>query len=212
MIERETKIAPPPLCPEIRFHLATEITPIWEATEETLARAGLDPPFWAFPWAGGQALSRYLLDHPEAIASKRMLDFAAGSGICAIAAAKAGAASVTAAEVDGCAIVAIGLNRALDGVAVETIRADLVGCDVRSFDAVLAADVCYQRSMAARVVSWLSEIATNGALVLLADPGRAYAPRKRPRRLACYAVPTSPELEDLEARETVVWELLAAPA
>ncbi|MBI4185233.1 MAG: methyltransferase [Proteobacteria bacterium] len=209
-IRRETRIGAPPLCPEIRLHLASAITPIWEASEATLAESGIAPPYWAFAWAGGQALARYLLDHPEEAAGRRVLDFGAGSGLAGIAAARAGAARVVAAEIDPCAAVATGLNAALNGVAVEVRTDDAVGEALRGFDLVLAGDVCYERPMAERVVPWLRRLAAAGARVLLADPGRAYLPRRGLEERARYLVPTSREIEDREARATGVFELLAA--
>ena len=142
-----TAIAAAPLVPEIRLHLATEVTPLWQATETELAQSGLEPPFWAFAWPGGQALARYVLDRPQLVRNKRVLDIAAGSGLAAIAAAKAGAAQVVANEIDDFAAVALALNAALNGVAVEVSRHDLLGGAADPFDVVLAGDVCYERPM-----------------------------------------------------------------
>src|SRR5438270_5305605 len=130
-VRQKAEITAQPLVPGIRLHLATEVTPIWQATEESLERNGLPPPFWAFAWAGGQALARYLLDHPETVAGREVLDFGAGSGLVAIAAAKAGAAVVTAAEIDHFAAAAIAANAALNGVAIEVVTADLSDGDKR---------------------------------------------------------------------------------
>ena len=208
-VERNTAIAAPPLLPEIRLHLATEITPIWQATEETLARSGLPPPYWAFAWAGGQALARYLLDHPEIVAGRSVLDFGAGSGLVAIAAAKAGAASVLAAEIDHFAAAAIAANATLNGVAITVTTADVLdGLDHR-WEIVTAGDICYERPMAGRVISWLRALAARGSLVLLGDPGRAYLPSQGLRERARCLVPTSRELEDRETREGIVWEVLS---
>ena len=209
-IRRNTAITAPPLVPEIRLHLATEITPIWQATEETLARSALPPPFWAFAWAGGQALARYLLDHPEAVAGRSVLDFGAGSGLVAIAAAKAGAASVLAAEIDHFAAAAIAANAALNEVAIAVTTADVLGtCDPR-WEVVTAGDVCYERPMAERVTAWLRVLAARGRLVLLGDPGRTYLPSHGKRERIRYLVPTSRELEDRDSRDGVVWEMLPA--
>ncbi|TMJ43747.1 MAG: methyltransferase [Alphaproteobacteria bacterium] len=209
-IRRNTAITAPPLVPEIRLHLATEITPIWQATEETLARSALPPPFWAFAWAGGQALARYLLDHPEAVAGRSVLDFGAGSGLVAIAAAKAGAASVLAAEIDHFAAAAIAANAALNEVAIAVTTADVLGtCDPR-WEVVTAGDVCYERPMADRVTDWLRVLAVSGSLVLLGDPGRTYLPSHGKRERIRYLVPTSRELEDRDSRDGVVWEMLPA--
>ena len=198
----------PPLVPEIRLHLATEITPIWQATEESLARSALPPPFWAFAWAGGQALARYLLDHPKQVAGRFVVDFGAGSGLVAIAAAKAGAEFVLAAEVDHFAAAAIAANSALNGVAVTVTTADLIDGADPHWGIITAGDVCYEQPMAGRVTAWLRALARSGSLVLLGDPGRAYRPAEGLRERARYLVPTSLELEDRETREVVVWEVL----
>jgi predicted nicotinamide N-methyase len=209
-IRCNTAITAPLLVPEIRLHLATEITPIWQATEETLARSALPPPYWAFAWAGGQALARYLLDHPAEIAGRSMLDFGAGSGLVAIAAAKAGAAPVLAAEIDHFAAAAIAANAALNDVEITVRTADLLDTvDVR-WDVVTAGDVCYERPMADRVTGWLRRLAARGALVLLGDPGRSYLPSEGLVERARYLLPTSREIEDRDTRETVVWEVLPA--
>ena len=209
-LRRNTAITVPPLVPEIRLYLATEVTPIWLATEETLARSGLSPPFWAFAWAGGQALARYLLDHPDEVAGRSVLDFGAGSGLIAIAAAKAGATSVLAAEIDNFAAAAIAANAALNDVEIAVQTADLLATVKSGWDVVTAGDVCYERPMADRVTGWLRMLTARGTLVLLGDPGRAYLPAEGLIERARYLVPTSRELEDRETRETVVWEVLPA--
>ena len=203
----QTVIAAPPLTPEIKLHLATEITPIWEATEATLDRMNLPPPYWAFAWAGGQALTRFLMDHPDWVKGKRVLDFAAGSGLSAIGAAKAGAAIVQAAEIDDYAIAAIALNARINDVAIDLAREDLVGVEPR-WDVVLAGDVCYERPMAERVIAWFRALAGRGVAILMGDPGRAYLPQSGLVELARYQVPTSLELEDRTMRETIVWRLM----
>jgi len=207
-IRRNTALAAPPLVPEILLHLATELTPIWQASEETLARSALPPPFWAFAWAGGQALARYLLDHPEVVRGRALLDFGAGSGLVAIAAAKAGAGPVTAAEIDHVAAAAIGLNAALNGVTVAVTASDLLDAPPQPWPVVTAGDVCYERPMAERATAWLRRLAVAGSLVLIGDPGRAYLPQAGLRELARFQVPTSRELEDRDTRETTVWEVL----
>ena len=203
-----TAITAPQLVPEIRLYLATEITPIWQATEETLARRALPPPFWAFAWAGGQALARYILDHPTEVVGRSVLDFGAGSGLVAIAAAKAGATSVLAAEIDHCAAAAIAANAALNDVAIAVRTLDLLDTIDSHWEVVTAGDVCYERPMADRVTGWLRILAGRGTLVLLGDPGRAYLPDKGLTERARYLVPTSRELEDRDCRETIVWQLL----
>ena len=203
-----TAITAPQLVPEIRLYLATEITPIWQATEETLARRALPPPFWAFAWAGGQALARYLLDRPAPVAGRSVLDFGAGSGLVAIAAAKAGATSVLAAEIDHFAAAAIAANAALNDVAIAVRTLDLLDTIDSHWEVVTVGDVCYERPMADRVVSWLRILAARGVLVLLGDPGRAYLPSEGLIERAHYLVPTSRELEDRECRDTIIWEVL----
>ena len=207
-VRDNTAIAAPPLVPEIRLHLATEVTPIWQATEETLARNGLPPPFWAFAWAGGQAVARYLLDHPEAVAGREVLDFGAGSGLVAIAAAKAGAARVIAAEIDHFAAAAIAANATLNGVAIEVLTTDLLDGDKRFWKAVTAGDICYEQPMADRALRWLRRLAGRGSLVLLGDPGRAYLPGVGLCELARYDVPTNKELEGRERCDAFVWRVL----
>jgi len=210
-VRAETILAAPPLVPEIRLHLASEVVPLWEATEETLTRRGLPPPYWAFAWPGGQAIARYVLDNPALLRGTRVLDFAAGSGLGAIAAAKVGATSVTAAEIDEFALAAIALNAMLNGVMVETISEDIVGAP-SAWDVVLAGDVCYERPMAERVARWFAALAAAGTEVLMADPGRAYLPQQGLVELARYDVPTSLDLEDRKQRETIVWRWQKNPA
>ena len=207
-VRRNTAITAPPLVPEIRLHLAGEITPIWRATEESLARSEVPPPFWAFAWAGGQALARYVLDHPAEVAGRFVLDFGAGSGLVAIAAAKAGAAGVLAADIDHFAAAAIAMNATLNDVAVRVTTADVIDTADPRWEVVTAGDVCYEQPMAARVARWLAALAGDGCLVLLGDPGRAYLPASGLRERARYLVPTTRELEDREIRDGVVWQVL----
>jgi predicted nicotinamide N-methyase len=197
-----------PLVPEITLHLASAITPIWQATEAALAEAGLEPPYWAFAWPGGQALARHVLDRPNAVRGRSVLDFAAGCGLAAIAAARAGAARVVAAELDPLAATAARLNAAANHVAIETVAADLCASPPGAWDVILAGDVCYDARMTARVVPWLRAAAGRGTLVLLADPGRAYLPREGIAPLAAYDVPVTRELEDREMRRTTVYRLM----
>ena len=205
-IRAETALAAPPLVPEIQLHLASEILPIWHATEADLERNGLPPPYWAFAWPGGQALARHLIDHPALIAGKSMLDIGAGSGLVSIAAKRAGAARVTAAEIDAFAIAAIRLNAALNDVAIEAESRDLIGGE-STWDTILVGDMCYERPLADRLTTWLRALASRGATVLLGDPGRAYLPKDGLREIARYNVPTSLDLEDRTLRETVIWQL-----
>jgi len=209
-VRRNTAITAPSLVPEISLYLATEIAPIWQATEDTLALSALPPPFWAFAWAGGQALARFLLDHPERVAGRSVLDFGAGSGIVAIAAAKAGAASVLASEIDHFAAAAIAANAALNDVAIAVTTTDLLDTVDARWEVVTAGDVCYERPMADRVMGWLRGLAARGTLVLLGDPGRAYLPSEGLIERAHYLVPTSRELEDRDIRDAIVWQVLSA--
>ncbi|HIC82361.1 MAG TPA: methyltransferase [Kiloniellaceae bacterium] len=206
-VRANTRLQEPPLVPEVKLHLASEVVPLWQATEEELAREGLPPPFWAFAWAGGQALSRYLLDHPEVVRGKRVLDFAAGSGLQGIAARLAGAASVEAVEIDAFACAACRLNAAANGAAVTVRQEDLVGRANAGWDVVLAGDVCYERPAAERITAWLRSLAGPDCLVLMGDPGRTYLPREGLERVIAYAVKTSRELEDTDLRNAVVWKV-----
>lgn len=206
-IRAHTAIARPPLVPEVALHLATEITPIWQASEEWLRQTGIEPPFWAFAWPGGQALARLVLDGPQAVAGRRVLDFAAGCGIAAIAAVQAGAAVVEAAEIDPLAIAACRVNAALNGVELVLPRDDVVGAACR-WDIILAGDVCYEAPMTAHILPWLRAMAASGAEVWLADPGRAYLPRDGLSPLGSFRVPTSLELEDRTERIVTIARLL----
>ncbi|GLS54529.1 50S ribosomal protein L11 methyltransferase [Methylobacterium gregans] len=195
-----------PHAPEIRLHVADEATALWQKTEEELEAIGLPPPFWAFAWAGGQALARYLLDNPDLCAGARVLDFASGSGLCAIAAARAGAARVLASDLDPFALPAIALNAAANGVAerIAATAEDLIGRDPEA-DLVLAADIFYERDLAARVGDWLGDLAARGTRVLVGDPGRSYLPRARLDPIASYRVPVTRALEDAEIKQSHVW-------
>ncbi len=195
----------PPLVPEIALYLATEITPIWQATEDWLAAHQIEPPFWAFAWPGGQALARHVLDHPASVAQRRVLDFAAGGGIAAIACARAGAAAVDAAEIDPLAFAAIHLNASANGVSVNIEPADVVGAECR-WDLILCGDVCYEAPMTARIMPWLRRMAC-AAEVWLADPGRAYLPHNGLEAFASYRVPTTLELEDRVERNVTLYRL-----
>jgi predicted nicotinamide N-methyase len=203
-VREQTILAAPPLVPELRLHLASTVTPLWHATEETLATRGLDPPYWAFAWPGGQAIARHLLDHPALVRGRNVLDFAAGSGVAGIAAARAGAAAVTASELDRFACTAIAINAQANAVALTIAAADLTGQPGMRWDVILAGDVCYERPMAERVFAWLAAQALRGTLVLLGDPGRAYLPPGL-AEIARYPVPTTREVEGCEERITRVF-------
>jgi predicted nicotinamide N-methyase len=206
-ILENTRLQAPPHTPELQLHLADEITPIWTLTEEALAEIGLPPPFWAFAWAGGQALARYVLDHPEIVAGKRVIDFASGSGLVAIAAMKAGAASVLAADIDVFCEAAIGVNAAANGVEVAFTEVDLLEAPPPPAEVLLAGDICYERPMAEAVMAWLGLGRAAGATVLVGDPGRTYFPKEGLVKLAEYQVPTTRELEDMAVKRTSVWTL-----
>ncbi|WP_245644214.1 class I SAM-dependent methyltransferase [Magnetospirillum moscoviense] len=206
-IREVTGVASPPACPEIKLHLATEITPLWQATEDALDGMNVPPPYWAFCWAGGQALTRYVLDHPELVRGKRVLDFAAGCGVSAVAAAINGAAQVEAAEIDALAGAAIMNNARLNGVEVAVVLDDLVG-QANRWDVVVAGDVCYERPMTEHIWPWLRKLAAEGAMVLMADPGRAYLPKMGLLEVDRRNVQTSLELEDKTSREVVVYRIV----
>ena len=204
-IRNNTALLPSPLVPEIRLHLATEAVPLWQLTEEALQEKGLPPPFWAFAWAGGQALARYVLDNPDVVRGKRVLDFATGSGLVAVAAAMAGARSVLAVDVDPFSIAAVELNANANGVAVTVGGDDIVGQALPETDILLAGDICYEQPLAGRVESWFRDLVRTGVPVIMGDPGRNYRPTGGMQRLAHYAVPTTRELEDNDVRATDVW-------
>jgi predicted nicotinamide N-methyase len=196
----------PPLVPEISLQLAHEALPLWERTEEELGKIGLPPPYWAFAWAGGQALARYVLDHPREVAGRSVLDFASGSGLVGIAALKAGAAAATASDVDAAALEAIALNAAANGVPLRASGIDLIGRD-EGWDVVLVGDAFYERPLAERLLPWLQRLAGRGAAVLIGDPGRSYFPKSGLTLLATYQVPVTRALEDAEVKRTRVFRL-----
>ena len=206
-IREQAALASPPLVPEIRLYLASAVTPLWRATEATLAAHEVPPPYWAFAWPGGQALARYVLDDSAVVRGRSALDFAAGSGLVGIAAALAGAAATTAADIDRIAAAAIALNAAANGVTIDVLHDDPVGRP-SAWGVVLAGDVCYEQPMAGRVTDWLRRLAAAGTEVLLGDPGRSYRPADGLVELARYRVPTSLDLETRTECETVVWRLL----
>jgi predicted nicotinamide N-methyase len=215
-IRANTRLKTVPLVPEISLYVADEAVPIWQKTEEELDAMGLPPPYWAFAWAGGQALARHVLDHRAVVEGLRVLDLAAGSGLVAIAAALAGAAPVVAADIDAFTDPAIALNAEANGVYIEIITRDLLDEDLLDhpasrqprYDVILVGDLFYERDTAARALSFLDRHAATGARVLVGDPGRTYLPKDRLARLAEYSVPVTRELEDLEIKRTTVWELV----
>ncbi|EKS33964.1 class I SAM-dependent methyltransferase [Afipia clevelandensis] len=208
-IRANTRLRPVPLVPEVSLFVADEAVPLWHKTEEELGEAGLPPPFWAFAWAGGQALARYVLDNADIVRGKTVLDLASGSGLVGIAAMKAGAAAVTVADIDAFACAAAALNAAENGVAIATCDKDLLaGGTPERWDVILAGDIFYERDTAQRAYDFLSEHAAQGATILIGDPGRSYLPRDKLRRIADYSVPVTRDLEDAEIKKTAVWSLL----
>ena len=206
-VREHTRRGQVPLVPEIALYMASEITPIWQATEAWLAQNNVEPPFWAFAWPGGQALARHVLDQPACVAGRRVLDFAAGCGIAVIACARAGAASVEAAEIDPLARAAIALNAAANAVEVTLSDSDVIGADCR-WDLILCGDVCYEAPMTSHILPWLRKMA-HGAEVWVADPGRAYLPKFGLEAFATYRVDTTLELEDRTSRDVVLYRLAA---
>lgn len=203
-IRANTALIAPPHVPEIRLHLADEAHDLWHRTEEELQAIGVEPPFWAFAWAGGQGLARYVLDNPGIVAGKRVMDFATGSGLVAIAAMKAGATSVVASDIDPFCEAAVTLNAEANGVSVEFTGRDLVG-EAFDCDVLLAGDVFYDRAFAARLIPWMQALAVRGVEVIVGDPGRAYLPKSDLVACATYEVPVTRILEDAEVKKTTVW-------
>jgi predicted nicotinamide N-methyase len=196
----------PPLLPEIKLYLASEVVPLWRATEEELAEIGVPPPYWAFAWAGGQALARYVLDHPDIVRGKQVLDIGAGSGLVGLAAAKAGAAGVLAADIDAFSCAAIRLNAKANACEIAVTDEDKIGAAGR-WDVILVGDLFYERPLAERLLAWLEPL---GMPALLGDPGRNYFPKSGVEKLASYSVQTTRDLEDREIRETGVYRLIRA--
>lgn len=205
-IRRNTRALSPPAAPELSLYLADDAVALWELTEEQLGELGLPPPFWAFAWAGGQALARYLLDHPEVARGRNVLDMASGSGIVAIAAMKAGASAVLCADIDRFAAHAATLNAELNSVTLQTTDADLIGAEVAQ-DFILVGDLFYDRDLAPRVLAWLRTLQAQGKDVLIGDPGRTYLPRDQLEQVAAYDVPVTRMLEDAEVKRAAVWKL-----
>jgi predicted nicotinamide N-methyase len=207
-VVRHTRAGRLPLVPEIELLLGNMVIPLWELIESEFEQQGLAPPYWAFAWPGGQALARYLLDDPTIARGRTVLDFASGSGIAGIAAARSGALSVLCADTDPLAAAACVLNGVRNQVSVHTTTDDLIGSDLVP-DLVLAGDICYDRNMSSRSIKWLEELSLKGAMVLLGDPGRDYLPKSGLARLTDYSIKTSLDLEDREMRRTDVYRLTA---
>ncbi|SKA24397.1 Predicted nicotinamide N-methyase [Enhydrobacter aerosaccus] len=212
-ITANTALEAPAMVPEFKLWLASEYVPIWQATEAWMEEQNIDPPYWAFCWPGGQAVARYLLDNPDLVRGRRVIDFAAGSGVSSMAAARAGAASVIANDIDALSLVAAKLNASANHLALEVSSDDwLANPDAApEADVVIAGDVCYERDMSARALAWLRTHASAGRLVLLGDPGRNYFSAQGLEERARYQIPTSLQLENRGMRETVVWRVLPHP-
>jgi predicted nicotinamide N-methyase len=210
IIRSDTELGPVPLVPEIRLYQASEPIGLWQRTEQATGRVGLDPPFWAFAWAGGRALARYVLDHPEAVSGRHVIDVASGSGLVAIAAAMAGAAAVTAYDIDPLAVEAIAVNAEANGVTVSAVCADLLTTDgppAPAPDLVLVADAFYEKDLAGQVLRFAERNRARGAAVLVGDFGRTYLPRARLAPLASYDVPGLLAMEGSDIKRTTVWTL-----
>lgn len=207
-IAAHTRVTSPPLVPELKLFLADEITPLWRATERYFSNTNIKPPFWAFAWPGGIALARHILDHPDLCKDKRVLDFASGSGIVALAAARAGAVCVTAADIDPVAHVAIAMNAELNKVSLLHEKSDIIGRAVEDCDLILAGDFCYEWPMAGYAVEWLRAAAAAGREVLFADPARPHAPRLGIEEIAHFTIPTTREVEDSDSKRTTIYRLL----
>ncbi len=206
-IQTQTQILSPSIIPEIKLHLAAEFTPLWQLTEDRLRQTNLPPPFWAIAWPGGQGAARYILDNPALVKDKRVVDFAAGSGIVAIAAMKAGAKSALAVDIDALALAAVKLNAELSGVIVETASGVDMEKPYTKTDVIFAGDICYEQAMSAKLVRFLRLCVEKGTKVYLSDPGRAYVPQEGLVRLADYDVPTSRDIEDKNVRTATVWQM-----
>ena len=208
-IRQNTSVMSPPLVPEINLHLAHESVPLWQKTEEELGEMGLAPPFWAFAWAGGQALARYVLDHSDRVENLRVLDLATGSGLVAIAAVQAGSASIVATDIDEFATTAAEMNADLNQVSLDIKLEDVLHQQPPPADVILVGDLFYEKTLAARCLAWLRQAQGQGAKVFIGDPGRSYLPKAQLEKLAEYNVPVTRDLEDVEIKKTAVWQLRA---
>ncbi len=209
-VRANTRLQPLPFIPEISLYLADEAVPLWMRTEEELGQMGLPPPFWAFAWAGGQALARYVLDHSEAVSGARVLDLASGSGLVAIAAARAGASPVIANDIDAFAHAAMALNAETNAVYIDIVGHDILATPApatQRYDIILVGDLFYEQSTAAAALAFLDRHRAVGTRVLIGDPGRTYLPRERLQEICEYRIPVTRELEDNEIKRTSVWRL-----
>jgi predicted nicotinamide N-methyase len=207
VVLRRTRLQRPPVVPELELHLADDMDQAWTSLQRELDDGRLPPPFWAFAWLGGQAVARHVLDHPHLVAGRTVLDLATGSGLCALAAVRAGAASVRAVDVDPYAVEAARLNAEHNGVEVDVRCTDLLDAEPPAVDVVLAGDVFYDAKMSARVQPWLLAARASGSTVVVGDPGRHYLPRALMRELGAYDVPTTRDLEGVEVKRVVVYAL-----
>ncbi len=207
-IRAHTRPLPVPSLPSIRLYQADEVTPLWLMTEQDMDRSRLAPPFWAFAWSGGQALATYVLDHPEAVAGKRVLDLACGSGLVGIAAMQAGAASVLCNDIDPYAEAAVGLNAELNGVRIDFLSVDLLDGPVPDVDVILAGDICYEKTMTEAMLTFFGGVTVQNVTVLVGDPHRTYFPSTGFRKLADYSVRTIADIEDVAEKPAAVWELV----
>jgi predicted nicotinamide N-methyase len=203
-ILENTSVSSPPHVPEVRLHLADEAHDLWHKTEGELGEIGLPPPFWAFAWAGGQGLARFVLDNPDIARGRRVIDFASGSGLVGIAAMMSGAKAVTCADIDPYAFDAAFINAALNSVTVSPLRENLIGSTPDS-DVLLAGDVFYDRQLSSELIPWFRRLAAQGLDILIGDPGRTYLPKARLDQLAVYQVPVTRALEDADVKRTTVW-------
>lgn len=206
-IRAHTKPSAPSILPELSLYIGGEVTPLWQLSEDKLHAKQIDPPFWAFAWPGGQGVARYLLDHPETVRGKRVVDFAAGSGVGAIAAMKAGAKHALAVDIDYLALNAIALNAELNGVSIEAVEFFDTNRAPKNIDLIIVGDVCYQQAMAAKITRWLWLCVAVGIRVIMGDPGRAYVPQSGLKELAHYTVPTSRDLEPDDSRFVRIWDV-----
>ena len=206
-IRANTKALTPPLVPEVRLYLAEESLPIWQKTEEQLQQQNIPPPFWAFAWAGGQALARYLLDHREIVEGKQVLDLGSGSGLTAIAARRAGASVVLAADVDPLSVIATELNAELNRVAIDVTSQNMLESSAGGYDVIIVADLFYERELADQVLAFVRSAKEQGATVLVGDPKRSYFPMDEFTALETYEVDVTRELEDALIKKTSVWQL-----
>ncbi len=205
-VKQNTTIGHPPLAPETPLHLGLEIAPLWEATEQHLDEQGLLPPFWAFAWAGGQGLARFCLDNPSLIHDKKVVDFASGSGLCAISAKLAGASHVLAADIDCFAVTSIGLNAALSGVTLDICLENIIGLSHNLPDILLAGDIFYDEGLSHKTIPWFETLAAAGVQIYVGDPGRPFFPKDRFREVARYSVPGPEDADTRQDRRTMVYE------